>query len=71
MRLHRNARLTPAGRRLLCDRVIRDRWTVKAAAEAAGCSERTGFKWLRRYRSEGAAGLQDRALVLQPVDRRF
>ena len=61
MRLHRNARLTPSGRLLLCARVIDEGWTVAEAADAAGCSERTGFKWLARYRSEGEAGLLDRS----------
>ena len=61
MRLHRNARLTPAGRRLLCERVKDEGWTVQAAAEAAGCSGRTAYKWLRRYRCEGVAGLEDRS----------
>jgi hypothetical protein len=60
VRLHRNARLTPTGRRLLCARVIDERWRVQAAADAAGCSERTAFKWLARYRAEGPAGLEDR-----------
>ena len=41
MRCHANARLSPIGRRLLVDRIERDGWTVRAAAEAAGISERT------------------------------
>lgn len=61
MRLHRNARLTPAGRLLLCQRVRDDAWTVAEAAEAAGCSERTAYKWLARFRDEGVAGLEDRS----------
>jgi len=61
MRLHGNARLTPAGRLLLCARVIDERWTVAEAAGAAGCSERTGFKWLARFRAEGPDGLFDRS----------
>jgi transposase InsO family protein len=61
MRLHRNARLTPAGRLLLCERVLHLDWRVKVAADAAGCSERTAFKWLARFRSEGRAGLEDRS----------
>jgi transposase InsO family protein len=61
MRLHRNARLTPAGRWLLCERVIVHHWKVAAVAAAAGCSERTAQKWLRRYRDEGLAGLEDRS----------
>ncbi|MEY2462943.1 MAG: hypothetical protein QOH64_1081 [Acidimicrobiaceae bacterium] len=61
MRLHRNARLTPSGRLLLCLRVIDEGWTVADASEAAGCSERSGFKWLARFRAEGEPGLQDRS----------
>ena len=61
MRLHRNARLTPAGRRLLCERVRNEDWTVEAAAAAAGCSQRTAYKWLGRYRAEGVGGLEDRS----------
>lgn len=61
MRLHRNAVLTPAGRYLLCQRIREERWTVAEAAEAAGCSERTAYKWLARFRDEGPGGLQDRS----------
>jgi len=61
MRLHRNARLTPAGRLLLCDRITAGNWTASEAAQAAGCSERTAYKWLRRYRREGVRGLEDRS----------
>jgi transposase InsO family protein len=49
MRLHANARLTPFQRALLCDRVRNDGWTVADAAEAAGCSERTAYRWLARH----------------------
>src|SRR5690349_2375593 len=61
MRLHRNARTCPASRRLLVDRVLVDGWSVVAAGAAAGCSARTASKWLRRYRDEGVAGLEDRS----------
>jgi transposase InsO family protein len=61
MRLHRNARLAPAGRLLLCSRVIDEGWTVADAADAAGCSERTGYKWLARFRAEGETGMLDRS----------
>jgi len=60
MRCHANARLCPFGRRLLVDRIEREGWSVRAAAEAAGVSSRTAAKWLARWRSEGAAGLGDR-----------
>jgi transposase InsO family protein len=49
MRLHGNARLTPFQRALLCERVRVEGWTVSEAAEAAGCSERTAYRWLARH----------------------
>jgi transposase InsO family protein len=49
--LHRNARLCPFSRDLLCRRVIEESWTVAEAAEAAGCSERTAYRWLARWRA--------------------
>jgi transposase InsO family protein len=39
--------------------VLEEGWTIARAAEAAGCSERTASKWLRRYR-EGDIELRDR-----------
>ena len=60
MNSHKHARLTPKGRALLVSRVLDEGWSVGAASEAAGVSKRTGFKWLARFRSEGAAGLADR-----------
>jgi transposase InsO family protein len=61
MRCHANARLSPIGRQLLVDRIERESWTVLAAAESLGISERTARKWLARWRSQGAAGLLDRS----------
>lgn len=49
MELHGNARLTPRGRMLMCEHVRVEGWTVSDAAEAAGCSERTSYRWLARY----------------------
>ena len=63
MTLHRNARTCPRSRKLLVDRVICDGWSVREAAEAAGISERSVCKWLKRYRDEGEAGLADRSSV--------
>jgi len=34
---------------------------VEDAAQAAGVSVRTAYKWLRRFREEGEAGLMDRS----------
>jgi transposase InsO family protein len=61
MNLHRNARTCPNSRRLLVERVLSEGWSVTAAAAAAGVSERTVWRWLKRFREEGAHGLQDRS----------
>lgn len=58
---HRNAALTPGGRKLLVCRVQELGWTVSSAANAAGVSLPTAHKWLRRFKSEGVAGLADRS----------
>jgi transposase InsO family protein len=58
---HRNARLTPFGRRMLVDRVIRLGWSPASVADAAGVSRATVYKWLRRFRDEGSGGLEDRS----------
>lgn len=51
MELHGNARLTPFQRELLCRRVVEEGWTVEDAADAAGCSQRTAYRWLARWRA--------------------
>jgi transposase InsO family protein len=51
MKLHGNARLTPYLRELLCRRVEEQGWSVADAAEAVGCSERTAYRWLARWRA--------------------
>ncbi len=61
MRLHPNAKLTPVNRLLLVERIRRYGWKVTAAAQAAGVSRRTAYKWLRRFDAEGKAGLEDRS----------
>ncbi len=61
MKLHPNSKVTPNGRRLLVERVRKLGWAVADAAQAAGISSRTAYKWLARYREEGFAGLQDRS----------
>ena len=57
---HPRAKLTPFGRRLLVERVTVLGWRVSAAAESLGVSRATAYEWLRRYREEGEAGLEDR-----------
>jgi transposase len=59
--LHRTAKLTPFGRQLLVDRILIEGWPPATAAEMLGVSRATAYKWLRRYRDEGAAGLEDRS----------
>jgi transposase InsO family protein len=68
--LHRNARTCPRSRRLLADRVLVEGWSLAAAAEAAGVSERTARKWVRRFRCEGEAGLEDRSSAPKRVPSR-
>lgn len=63
MNIHKNARTTPQSRALLVHRVLREHWPVKAVALAFGISERTVYKWLARFRAEGAVGLRDRRSV--------
>jgi transposase InsO family protein len=61
MTLHRNAKTCPRSRLLLCRRAVEQGWSLKDAAEAAGLSERRAGAWLRRFREEGEAGLEDRS----------
>lgn len=59
MTLHQNAKTCPASRRLLCQRVCEEGWSLRAAAEAAGLSEPRARAWVRRWR-QGDRGLADR-----------
>jgi transposase InsO family protein len=61
MNLHSRARTCPASRALLVRRMTSAGWSADQAAAAAGVTPRTAFKWLRRYREEGEAGLLDRS----------
>ncbi len=60
MKLHANHRTCPSSRLLICRRVIEEGWTLRDAAEAAGCSVRTTAKWVRRFR-DGDRELLDRS----------
>lgn len=70
MKLHGNARTCPNSRRLLVNRVSDQSWTVTAAAEAAGVSQRTAYRWLRRWREEGVEGLSDRSSAPRRIPHR-
>jgi len=67
MNIHKNARLTPQGRLLLVKRIEEAGWSVVPAAQAAGISVRQSYRWLARYRVEGAAGLGDRSSAPAPL----
>jgi transposase InsO family protein len=70
MEVHARAPLSPIGRRRVVDRVVCEGWSVTAAAAAAAVSERTVYRWLARFRSDGQAGLVDRPPVPRRVPRR-
>jgi len=70
MKLHANAALGPKGRATMAGRVVERGWSLAEAAEAAGVSERTCSKWVRRYRDEGEAGLADRSSAPKAVANR-
>lgn len=60
MDLHENARSCPASRELMVSRMDKG-LLVGEAAEAAGLSVRSAYRWLQRWRDEGRAGLRDRS----------
>lgn len=57
---HTNARLTPAGRLIMVERIGSGRAVAHIAAEM-GISRTTAWRWWRRFREHGAAGLFDRS----------
>ncbi|MBP7702241.1 MAG: hypothetical protein KA098_06540 [Phenylobacterium sp.] len=69
MSIHKNARLTPAGRALLAHRVSQG-WMAKAAAQAAGESVRKARKWIERHRRGGERRHHDRSSAPRRCPRR-
>jgi transposase InsO family protein len=61
MDVHKNARLTPAGREIMVRRIVEGGQTPKALSAAVGVCPRTVQKWVKRFRAEGLPGLQDRS----------
>ncbi len=57
---HRNARLTPAGRRMMIERIQAGTPQAHVAVQM-GLSRATVHKWWRRWEAEGEAGLEDRS----------
>ena len=70
MKVHANAPLGPKGRLVMVRRVLEQGWSLAAAAEAAGVSERTCSKWLARYRQQGSTGLVDRSSAPHRIPHR-
>ena len=58
---HRNARLTFHGRLLLVRRVREEGQAVAHVAAAMGVSRQCAHRWLRRFDTDGEAGLVDRS----------
>jgi len=61
MDVHKNARLTPAGREAMVRRVVGGGQTPQAVSEAVGVCPRTVRKWVERFQAEGVPGLRDRS----------
>jgi transposase InsO family protein len=70
MKLHGNARSCPKSRELLVARIESRTWSLAAAAAAAGVSERTAYRWLKRWREEGESGLVDRSCAPPTIPHR-
>jgi transposase InsO family protein len=60
---HANARLTPAGRRILVRRIETDPRPIAHIAHEMGISRATASRWWTRYQQFGEAGLVDRSSV--------
>lgn len=71
MKLHRNARTCPHCRSLIVSRVTDAGQPPTAVALEFKVTEGTVRKWLKRFRSEGAAGLTDRSSRPNRIPRRY
>jgi transposase InsO family protein len=69
--MHKNAKLTPAGRALLVQRVLFENQSVREVSRSLGVSRRTVYKWMARFRREGRAGLEDRTSRPRRIARRL
>lgn len=67
--MHANAKLTPAGRLILVQRIAGGRPVAHVAAEM-GVSRTTASRWWRRWLADGEAGLHDRSSRPQRSPRR-
>ena len=53
--------LSPFGRLLIAQRVVELGWSVKAAADAAGISRTTAYRWVDRYLEGGVEAMRTRS----------
>jgi transposase InsO family protein len=70
MNVHKNARLTPAGRAVMISRIEGEGWPVRRAAEACGISRRTAYRWLGRHRRGASEDFMDRSSAPRRCPRR-
>lgn len=61
MNVHKNAKLTPAGRALLVQRVLFEHQSVGEVSRSMGVSRRTVKKWVARYEAGGWKAMEDRS----------
>lgn len=59
--VHRNARLTFEGRRILVRRVREEHWPIAHVAKAMGISRQCVHRWVARFDVDGEVGLHDRS----------
>lgn len=71
MRLHANAQTCPHCRALIVSRVLDDHASPAQVASDFRVTTTTVHKWIRRFRSEGLAGLADRTSAPRHVPRRM
>jgi transposase-like protein len=68
---HANARLTPAGRLTLVQRIsVQPRRPIAHIAHEMGISRTTAYRWWARYQQFGQAGLVDRPSIPAHSPRR-
>ena len=57
----RHGKFSVQTRLLAVNRVLKQNWKVSAAAAAISASRQIVYRWLRRFKAEGAAGLSERS----------
>jgi transposase InsO family protein len=68
MELHANAATCPKSRALMARRVLSEGWSLTQAAAAAGVSDRTARKWVRR--AQAGESLADRSSAPKRIPHR-